>query len=58
MVRKRRGGYTQTLQYNASNRLTSVTDSYGHQMLFTLQNGLVSTITAPAFQSTNSKTLF
>ena len=44
---KRRGGYTQTLQYNASNQLSSVTNSYGRTLQFTFQNGLLSTMTAP-----------
>ncbi len=42
-----RGGYTQTLQYNTSNQLTSVTDSYGRALQFTFQNGVVQTMTAP-----------
>jgi len=44
---KRRSGYTQTLQYDASGQLASVTDSYGRTLQFTFQNGLLSTITAP-----------
>ena len=44
---KRRSGYMQTLQYNASNQLSSVTDSYGRTLQFTFQNGLLSTMTAP-----------
>jgi hypothetical protein len=44
---KRRSGYTQTLQYNASNQLSSVTDSYGRTLTFTLQNGVVQTMTVP-----------
>jgi RHS repeat-associated protein len=44
---RHRGGYTQTLQYNASNQLTSVTDSYGRTLQFTYQNGVVQTMTAP-----------
>src|SRR5216683_3774799 len=44
---QRRGGYTQNLQYDASNQLASVTDSYGRTLQFTFQNGLLSTMTAP-----------
>ncbi len=42
-----RGGYTQTLSYNSSNQLASVTDSYGRSLLFTYQNGVLQTMTAP-----------
>jgi YD repeat-containing protein len=42
-----RNGYTQTLAYNSSNQLISVTDSYNRSLGFTHQNGLLSTITTP-----------
>ena len=42
-----RGGYSQTLSYNANNQLTGVVDSYGRALSFTYQNGLLSTVTTP-----------
>ena len=42
-----RNGYTQTLQYNATNQLTSVTDSYGRRLGFTYNNGLLQTVATP-----------
>jgi YD repeat-containing protein len=42
-----RNGYTQTLTYDSSNHLTSVTDSYNRSLSFTHQNGLLNTITTP-----------
>ena len=42
-----RNGYTQALQYNSSNQLTSVTDSYGRSLGFTYQNKLLKTVTTP-----------
>ena len=34
-----RDGYTQTLQYNASNQLATVTDSFGRTLSFTYLTG-------------------
>jgi RHS repeat-associated protein len=42
-----RNGYTQTLQYNASNQLTGVTDSYNRSLAFTYEGGLLRTVTTP-----------
>ena len=42
-----RDGYTQTLQYNESDELGSVTDSFGRTLSFTYQNGLLNTLTTP-----------
>lgn len=42
-----RNGYTQTMAYNSSNQLTSVTDSYNRQVLLTYSNTVVSTVTTP-----------
>src|ERR1039458_10038259 len=42
-----RGGYTQTLQYNVSNQLTSVTDTYNRTLQLTYSNGLLNTVTTP-----------
>ena len=44
---KARNGYTQTLTYNSSNALTSVTDSYNRSLGFTYQNGFLQTVTTP-----------
>ena len=44
---KARGGYTQTLSYNAANQLTSVTDTYQRTLSFTYQGGLLQTVTTP-----------
>jgi RHS repeat-associated protein len=42
-----RSGYTQTLQYDASNELASVSDSYNRQLNFTYANGRLATVTTP-----------
>lgn len=42
-----RNGYTQTMQYDANNLLTSVTDSFARQLTFTYANGLLQTVTTP-----------
>src|ERR1022692_4831221 len=42
-----RGGYTQTLQYNGSNQLTSVTDTYNRSLQLTYSNGLLNAVTTP-----------
>jgi RHS repeat-associated protein len=42
-----RNGYTQTLAYNGSKQLVSVTDSYGRQLLFSYANGLLTRVTTP-----------
>jgi RHS repeat-associated protein len=42
-----RNGYTQTLQYNGSNQLISVTDSYNRSLNFSYLNGLLHTVTTP-----------
>jgi len=42
-----RGGYVQTLAYNASNQLVSVTDSYKRTLGFTYLGGLLQTVTTP-----------
>jgi YD repeat-containing protein len=43
-----RNGYTQTLTYNASNKLASVTDSYGRTLNFTYAaSGLLQTLGTP-----------
>ena len=42
-----RNGYTQTLQYNTANQLTTVTDSFQRQLSFTYANGLLETVTTP-----------
>jgi RHS repeat-associated protein len=42
-----RNGYTQTLHYNASNQLVSVSDSYNRSLTFAYQNGLIQTVTTP-----------
>ncbi len=42
-----RNGYTQTLLYNASNQLTSVTDSFNRQLTFVYSNGLLQSVTTP-----------
>jgi probable HAF family extracellular repeat protein/YD repeat-containing protein len=42
-----RNGYTQTLHYNGSNQLTSVSDSYSRSLGFTYNNGLIQTVTTP-----------
>jgi hypothetical protein len=42
-----RNGYTQALNYNASNQLVSVTDSYNRSLTLAYQNGLLQTVTTP-----------
>lgn len=44
---KARNGYTQTLAYNGSNQLVTVTDSYGRQLAFTYTGGLLTQVTTP-----------
>ena len=44
---KARNGYTQTLTYNSSNLLASITDSYNRSFGFTYQYGLLQTVTTP-----------
>jgi RHS repeat-associated protein len=42
-----RNGYTQTIDYNSGNRLSSVTDSYDRKLIFTYTNGLLTQVTTP-----------
>ncbi len=42
-----RDGYTQALSYDANNNLTTVADSFGRSLAFTVQNGLIQTVTTP-----------
>ncbi len=42
-----RNGYTQTLAYNSSNQLQSVTDTYGRSLNLTFSGGLLETVTTP-----------
>ncbi|HEU5352163.1 MAG TPA: Ig-like domain repeat protein [Terracidiphilus sp.] len=42
-----RNGYTQTMAYNASGQLSTVTDSYNRQLTFTYSNGTIATVTTP-----------
>jgi YD repeat-containing protein len=42
-----RGGYVQTLNFDANGWLTSVTDSLGRQLSFTLANGRIATMIDP-----------
>lgn len=45
---KLRNGYTQTLNYNSSNQLTSVTDSYSRTLNLTYNsNGTINTVATP-----------
>lgn len=44
---KTRNGYTQTLTYNGSNQLTTVTDSYSRQLTLTYSGGLLQTVATP-----------
>jgi RHS repeat-associated protein len=44
---KTRNGYTQTLAYNGSNQLVTVTDSYGRQLGFTYTGPLLTQVTTP-----------
>jgi RHS repeat-associated protein len=41
-----RNGYTQTLTYT-SGQLTSITDSYGRSLMFSISNGLLTSIATP-----------
>jgi len=40
-------GYKQTMAYDASGTLTSITDSYSRQLSFAYTNGLLTTVTTP-----------
>jgi RHS repeat-associated protein len=42
-----RDGYMQTMAYNGSGQLLSVTDSFNRQLQFTYQNNFLQTVTAP-----------
>ena len=42
-----RNGYTQQLQYNGTNQLLSVTDSYSRSLSLTYQSGLLQMLTTP-----------
>jgi RHS repeat-associated protein len=42
-----RNGYSQSLHYNGSDQLTSVTDSYNRTLSFTYLSGLLHTVTTP-----------
>lgn len=42
-----RSGYTQTLEYDGANQLTTVRDSFGRTLKFTYENGLLRTVAAP-----------
>jgi YD repeat-containing protein len=42
-----RNGYTQTMQYNGSSLLSSVTDSYNRQLTLAYQNNLLQSVTTP-----------
>jgi YD repeat-containing protein len=42
-----RSGYQQTLQYDASGHLASVSDSYGRTLTFTFANGVLRSMTDP-----------
>jgi RHS repeat-associated protein len=42
-----RNGYSQTMAYDGSNQLVSVTDSYGRQLIFSYANGLLTQVTTP-----------
>ena len=44
---KSRNGYTQTLAYNGSNQLATVTDSYSRTLTFTYSGGYLATVTTP-----------
>jgi RHS repeat-associated protein len=45
---RKRNGYTQTIAYDASNFIESVTDSYGRQITFTTDsNGIIQSATGP-----------
>lgn len=42
-----KNGYTQTLSYNASNQLETVTDNQGRALNFVFANGILETLTTP-----------
>jgi len=42
-----RGGYTQTMAYNGSGQLSTVTDSYGRKLTFTYTGSLLTQVTTP-----------
>jgi RHS repeat-associated protein len=42
-----RGGYTETLHYDANNHLSSVMDSFGRSLQFTFAGNLLKTLTGP-----------
>lgn len=44
---RKRGGYTQTLAYNGSGQLSTVTDSYGRVLTFTYTGTLLTQVTTP-----------
>jgi RHS repeat-associated protein len=44
---KTRNGYTQTLAYNGSNQLSTVTDSYGRTLTFNYTLGYLTSVTTP-----------
>src|SRR6185437_15146729 len=44
---RKRSGYQQTLQYDASGHLAGVTDSYGRTLSFTFANGVLRSMTDP-----------
>jgi len=44
---KTRSGYEQDLAYDANGNLTSVTDSFGRTLTFTVTNGVIHTMTDP-----------
>lgn len=44
---KTRNGYTQTLAYNGSNQLSTVTDSYGRKLTFTYTGGYLTQVATP-----------
>jgi RHS repeat-associated protein len=44
---QKRNGYRQTLQYDAGNRLSSITDSFGRVLRLTYDNKLLATMTSP-----------
>jgi RHS repeat-associated protein len=44
---KSRNGYTQVLNYNGSNQLTSVTDSYSRTLTLTYTGGTLATLSTP-----------
>jgi YD repeat-containing protein len=43
----KRNGYTQSLAYNGSGQLASVTDSYGRQLMFAYNGGALESVVAP-----------